>query len=333
MKVPDFSGKVILICAVNNTTNCMKTKTQNHSIFHQIYNDVIKANEEEIKNFNALVRNKKDRNIFYLGIRVLAYDGAFKMQARSDHKKKISLRNIREMEKKVDSYFKSSFRPDQRYYHEQIRQNLIIAELIRDNYESYEEEQFLLEYDDKRRVFASELLQECNIKTKNAKNISVLAFNKIIELANKKISGDLTTIRIECVRFLEDCIEHYFPILLKDLGLGKRVKLLIELRRKYVAKKFNTICNRCGKSLCKKNTRRFCTKLENRICYEAILKDKKTPPLPEVILRTKNLCDFCKKYSSLNNIHRVNKMPMQFCSKKCYEAFRKRRQRKLRKNY
>ena len=336
----------------------MKAETQNDSIFNKIYNTFIEANEEKIENFKILLLNKKDNNILDLGIRVSAYDGAFLMQARSDYKhreledKSVSsfvasegIMGTEETEKKVHRYFKSSFRPNQQQYHKQIKQLNIDTELEYATYKYDEDgieqetsssdtfkEHFLPEYRPKRKAFTTKLLRQLNLGKEKVKNIQISAFNSIIKLSNNKLRGDLVMLRAEYIRFLEDFIEYSFPLLLTDLGLEQHVKMLAELRQKSGVVRFNTVCNRCGKPLLKTGFLRFCSKTENRKCYEARRKENKMLPWPKGILINKNLCVVCGKYSSLNNIHKVkNLVERQFCSKKCYEAFRKRERRKLNK--
>ena len=335
------------------------------SIFDKIYNGIIEANEPQIGEFKALVTDDESQSIIDLGIRVLAYDGAFLMQARSDYKeqelegKSVSgfLRSerimgedaIREIEKKVNSYFKSSFRPDQQQYHEQIKQILIDAKLERTTYGYYEDnptkamslfntfnEHFLLlpKYKERRKAFALKLLRDFNIKIEKANTIQVKAFDTIVDLANQKIANNLKMIRIKCIQYLEDYIEHYFPILLKDLKLNRYIRRLAGIRKASDKNSFNTVCNRCGRPLLKRGRLRFCTKKENRKCYEARRKEGKKLPWPKKILMTKNMCQNCKKYSSLNYVYkRKGLIQEQFCSRACYEKFRKRRQRELKKRY
>ncbi len=338
------------------------------SIFDKIYNEIIEANEPQTGEFKALVTDEKSQSIVDLGIRVLAYDGAFLMQARFDYKKRelggksvsdfvrsketMDENAIRETEKRVDRYFKSSFRPEQKRYHDQIKQIFIDAELERvkplergmqswnpddkDNssealsiFEAFNKE-FLPRYKKRRKMFATKLVRYFNLKKEWINDIQIKAFNIIVDLANKKISSSSKIVRIKCIQYLEDCIEHYFPILLEDLDLVQHKVELMELRKKSGRGDFNTVCNRCGKHLLKRSRLRFCTKIKNRICYEMRRKENKKSPWPKKILMTKNLCQNCGKYSSLDHVHGYKGLiEEQFCNQACYEAFRKRRQRKL----
>ncbi len=337
-------------------------------IFNEIYKNIIEANEPQIGEFKTLVKDKESQSIIDLGIRVLAYDGAFRTQARSDYKerelegKSISefLRSegvmgknaIRKIEKKVHGYFKSSFRPHQQQYHEQIKQIFIDAELERikqtDSYydphrdEDINEKQrslfeqfnkeFLPRYKKRRKAFVIKLLYDLNIEREAVNDIQVKASNIIVNLANQRIPTNLKMVRTQCIQYLEDCIEHYLPILLKDLKSDRHVRKLIEIRKKSDSNSFNTICNRCGRPLLKRGQLRFCTKKENRKCYEARRKENRKFPWPKKILMTKNLCQNCGKYSSLSHVHkRKGLIEEQFCSKTCYETFRKRLQRGLKK--
>jgi len=154
-------------------------------------------------------------------------------------------------------------------------------------------------------------------------NLQLLAFDEIESLVNSK-----NQVNKNLIQHLELSIEQYFPMFLKDLGICNKTNL--RLLRKNSKHQFNTACRRCGLRLLKKDNKHYCTRKENRTCYDAHFKEDMSSRFQKVILETKNKCAYCKRPSSLNFIHTHNKLKMQFCSNRCWETYRKRNFRKTR---
>jgi len=175
---------------------------------------------------------------------------------------------------------------------------------------------------------AKKLIQEFNLTTDQVKNIQIIAFNEILRIANSQPEvAKLPSI----IKTLEEAIEIHFPKWLRDLGFESQINL-IKLRKENTNKP-NTVCWRCGKPLIKKDNKHYCSRRENRPCVETQLKEGEEREREcSVILRTKNKCEWCGKNSPSNYIIKHKGEWRQFCSKKCYNAFRQAGRRKRKKN-
>ena len=175
---------------------------------------------------------------------------------------------------------------------------------------------------------AKKLIQEFNLTEDQVKNIQRIAFNEILRITNSK----LRTVKLpSIIRTLEEAIEIQFPKWLQDLGFEPWINLIT--LRKENTNKPNTVCWRCGKPLIKKDNKHYCSRRENRPCVETRPKEEGEREREcSVILRTKNKCEWCGKDSPSNYIIKHKGEWRQFCSKKCYNAFRQAGRRKRKKN-
>lgn len=196
------------------------------------------------------------------------------------------------------------------------------------------EENFLPLYKHLREEIARNLQKELDLTDDFIFRLQQSAFDEVLSIANRKstphpLSRNSTVSVGVVVGFLERSIMTYFPKFLRDLGFEHRVVPLLDFR-KGVKQHFNTVCWWCDRPLFKRNNSHHCTKRENRPCYTARFKEARHPGFsrdirsPEVIHRTKNKCDNCGRQSPLNQIHHHQGKPMQFCSERCWETFRKR---------
>lgn len=295
----------------------------------------------------------KDR-IFLLELcyQIIAYNVGTLMQAWKDYPRKnfqsksiINLitketeyygeDSIKEARNKVDNQFSSSF---DNKYSEKIKALNLTAELIhiiptdegareeaKTLNEDFQKEWLPKFYNRLREGSAKSLRIKFKLNDKTLSDLRLLAFDEIISLVNRRKQTNKSLIQL-----LEQSIEVYFPMFLNDLGIRNKTNLVSF--RKNSEYKFNTVCYRCGLKLLKKDKKHYCTRKENRSCYNARFKEDRDSGFPEAILRTKNKCDNCgKEHSPLNYIRTLKDNKLQFCSEYCettgYETMRKRLQR------
>ncbi len=314
-----------------------------------------------IENYKPLLVHRDNAILLDLSLKIQAYDFGIRMQARTDFRNDwfsyhteegyIERSDEREVETKVNNSFQSSF---ENIRSKKIKSLVLEAELMHtpSKVEPLEPERSekpplrkeITLNDDLEQVYhpnrfgsnrqdiAKNLKEEFLLSNDVISRIQYLAFDEVVSLVNRKYNSDFLSKNItSLIQFLERSIEIYFPLFLKDLKWNGKVLLLSEFR-KSSRQHFNTACHRCGKRLFKKNNKQCCTRSENRSCYETRFKENRDSGFPMTILRTRNKCDNCGIYSSLNNIHKYEGIQRQFCSSKCWETFRKREYRKKKKN-
>jgi hypothetical protein len=310
---------------------------------YEHYRDVFfRGNAFKFSEYKKLL-SREDRYIVSLLFEIEAYHAGFTMQIWNDFRK-INLelkknqtladfikdegnyrkKDIGDMAKKVDSYFKSSF---ENANSEKLKALMFDRELMFIKpknegavaLETDFQENWIKEYRDKRNRIASGISNKYQLG--GCDHLFLRVFNMVLRLANNPSLIEEAFTK-SLVRLLEQGIEIYLPIFYRDLEISTVNPSLIELRKQFT-KKHNTLCWKCGKPLLKINKSHYCTRFECRNCYIARNKDLRDPGLPSVILRTKNKCDRCKRYSSLNYIHKLGGVWRQFCSNRCWETFRK----------
>lgn len=295
-----------------------------------------------IQEYKPHLQNKNNSFLLDLCLKIRAYHFGILKKAKEDfiyknlkaksalifvkHEKEIyGIKNIRRVENYVNSWYKASFEDKTS---EEIKALMLNEELMRmkpkDNdaitlYQEFKNEWLLL-YDDLRYKLAINLKRDYNLSATQVCNISKLLFKEVLFLANNGINQNYAPI----VRYLEDSIEYYLPIFLYDLGLVKAKSNELPILRKSTTIKYNSACNRCSKRLYLRGKSHYCSQRVNRSCFNAKRKEDRSSGFPEAILRTKNSCENCGNYSSLNSTHKINHIQRQFCYKKCWESFRKR---------
>lgn len=324
-------------------------------------------NRTLIKRYKRLLPHKNRAVLLDLSLKIQSYDFGILMQAKADFRKNnlenksikdfikqeeetYSKSKISKIKKKVDKFFKSSFDNERSNKIKDLVLNENLSYIIpfeSENYISEEdyqpvslkgdfEENLLPQYNRLRENKAKTLQKKLNLTENFILKLHSLAFDEIVSMANRKstlhnLNRNLSVSTASVIAFLEQSIKLHFPNFLRDLGFGHKVVSLVTLRNNS-QQRFNTVCWRCNKPLFKRDNKHYCKKREKRSCYEARLKESKQSGFPAAILRTKNKCDNCDRYSSHNNIHKHEGVQMQFCSDRCWETFRKRVFRKKKKS-
>ena len=298
---------------------------------------VLNYNGPLIDSYKPLLTNKKNSYLLDLVLKIQAYDFGVLMQAKSDFKSDNNAYvpekdEIREAEFKIKKFYRSSFDNEKSEKIKKLAfENALMhiktegVSLDDDFRKAYLKKEKYLEL---RRKASFSLKQEFFLDSSSVYNLVRFAFKEVVSLANRKttlcFSNKEFSIKLaDFIGFLERSIEIYYKKFIQDLGLKSKGDSLLDFRIN-VKQRYNTVCWSCGTSLFKTDNRHYCTRSENRVCYEARLKESREIGFPEVILRTKNKCENCGKHSSLDNIHRLRGIERQFCSKRCWEAFRKR---------
>ena len=322
-----------------------------------------------IESFKPLLFHKGNAILLDLSLKIQAYDFGVLKQAIADFEKSnlegksvkdfvkqeketYSEKEIKKIKERVDKSFKSSFDNERSKKAKELVLNEELSYIIpvgsgsknRVSNENYQQssikgdfkKNWLPQYNSLRKDKAKKLQKELIIDNSFIGNLQYLTFKEVISLANKKTtlysSNEEFSIKLaNLIGFLERSIEVYFKKFIQDLELNDNGVLLLDLRRS-TRLRFNTVCWRCGGLLYRKDGKHYCTRGENRCCYEARFKENRRSEFPEAILRTKNKCDNCGKHSSLNHIHKYKGEQMQFCSNRCWETFRKREWRKKKKD-
>lgn len=317
---------------------------------YEHYKEIFRrGNNFKVSWYKSLLNNKEE-HIIDLLFDLAVNEASFAMQIYHDYKAKnlelIPSETIRDyMEgggkgeyprrdilskiEKVNLYFRSSFDNDRS---ERLKNIMLDRELM--EIRPSEEDAISL-YDDYRGDWQKEyspirkniaINLENKYPIKPSKNVFIDISEIILRLVNDNVIRENIFTK-SLIELLERGITTYLPQFYSDLGIKIPAVSLIGIR-KQTQDKYNTLCRRCGKPLFKKNSKHYCTRSENRECYDARYKEERNPGMPTVISRTKNHCDNCGKYSSHNYIHKLSDMEMQFCSDKCWETYRKRVYRK-----
>ena len=293
-------------------------------------------------------RNDTTRTLIELGFCFLAFDFAMRKQIKKNFLKHnletgsiieyaetgghYPESEIHEIKQKINSIYMSSLPDEER--NARIKNLLIEQEIMElpleppgmSLSEELDKEYTKLLYQPWRKKEAIKLQRRLKLTDQEVCELQEIAFKNILVLLKKSEKNYSQTLG-HVVELLETGIETYFPTFQKDLELKHKGRSLLSLRSK-TAGKYNTLCRRCGKVLLKKGGKFYCTRKENRACYEARLTETKKGELPSVISRTKNRCENCGEHASLNHIHKHKNIERQFCSGRCWESYRKREQRK-----
>lgn len=192
-----------------------------------------------------------------------------------------------------------------------------------------ETEKEIPSYSDYRKQQAKKLIKEYGLKIKIVSEIQNLAFKEILKIVGnkKKVSPEES----ETIKFLEvDGIEYAFKIFLHDLGC--RTTDIKTLRNENKKMLVNTVCWRCGKTLLRldspfkksKLPENYCKQRENRSCSDMRNREnRKFIYEAKIGFSKRGKCDKCKR-SGCTIIHKMQGKDYLFCSKKCYQNFRKK---------
>jgi len=316
---------------------------------------ILDYNSPLVKNYKYLLVYRNNEFLLDLILEIQTYDFGVYMQARKDFRKKWFSKYKKEdyiekvdekiAKKKVNQSFQSSFGNEgSKKIKNLILENELMRTLskierpedqndlsFRDRVslqDDFEQEYLSIFYGRRRQKIAKSLKTKFQLSDNQICRLQSLAYDEIISLVNKNLTAcdkdqKLGVEKADVISFLERSITHWFPMFVLDMGL-KNCDISLLTFRKSSKTSFNTVCWRCSRPLFKKDNRHYCTRVENRNCYEARIKESKQSDFPVAILRTKNKCDNCGKPSSLENIHKHKLKEMQFCSNKCWETFRKR---------
>lgn len=334
----------------------------NEDIFTRWKNRVWDYNLQLIDGYKRLLSYRKNTILLDLSLAIQAYDFGILMQARTDFRNKnlenksvkdfikqeketYDKKSVRKLEEKVDNSFKGSFDNERSekikglVLDEELSYITSLESLDWESGENYQpmslksdfEENWLPQYNHLRKDKAQELQKELNLTTSFISNLQSTTFDEIVSLSNGKSSlyhldRNLSIGMGSVIGFLERSIMIYFPTFFRDLKFEYKTASLLTLRRN-AKQRFNTICWQCSHPLFKKDNKHYCTRNENRSCYEARFKEDRDSGFPTAILRTKNNCDRCGKRSSLNHIHKLDGQQMQFCNNRCWEDYRKMKYR------
>ncbi|MDA3840265.1 MAG: hypothetical protein PF572_04195 [Patescibacteria group bacterium] len=331
----------------------MKLKIYTSKIYKNKEKIFIEANKEISDTLKSII-TKKDEWIIDFIFKITAYNIFFSSTTRSIYLKKTSevlgkkhknivdfiidedLIDQKIIEKSKDNIrkvFSSSIKDE---ITNQKIINLLLdrrLSLIQQNDSTSLEEDYkenaLPKYNIEKNYIAKKFLSKYNLNKTSSVQVVYELFEIILLIAN---SDSLSYKKIEALKFLERFILKYYPAFIRDIKSKSKLPTLKELRQKSTFP-VNSICHQCKKRLDNKTNSLFCSKNENRSCYELRLKNNhnklssKEKKAISVTSRTKNLCDNCGRLSSLNNLSNIAGISHQFCSSKCKETFRKRKQR------
>lgn len=319
-------------------------------VYKKYFTSVIDYSYPLIQKYKPYLTHQDNTFLLDLCINIMAYDFAFLMQARADftqnnlegkrvedfvneEKEIYGNKNIKRVISSANNNFRSSF-DNQRS--KKIKELIVAENLMRmvpgdeESISLYDDfrKNWFPQYNPSRKNIAFKTKEKFHLTDDLIRKLQILAFDEIVNLANKKQKE----IYKEIVEFLELAIVIYFPIFFKDLYMRNRTVSLLTFR-KNTKRRYNTVCNHCGLQLYKKDNKYYCTRKENRSCYLTRFKEVRNSGFPKAILRTKNRCDNCNAYSSLDYTHNHKGKAMQFCSDQCWEVFRKRDLRKSKKQH
>lgn len=153
-----------------------------------------------------------------------------------------------------------------------------------------------------------------------------LAFGEILRIV--KFQRKVSVEEARVIAFLEDAIQRIFPSWLEDLGVLSTASLQ-ELRKKYFRGR-NGACFGCHKTLMAKGP----LLQEYTFCKDCLAKKRRTAKKDKAIRAAlksvDHKCEVCGSDAYIeNNFHRERSTQRWriFCSQRCYQLFRKRKQR------
>lgn len=332
----------------------MKTYKERYDFVLESTSNLLKMHEKNI--------SRDNRFLIELGMKIFAYQSAATVQEQEDFKSRIKhdyeeYDSIEDIIKNESIYDKDELMRIAKRVQKSCKQSsienkdsmkrlkkLLTETKITQLYPKYEglsddtlkliscagpslEEQYKKRNEKLRKAAALKIKNELQLQDKDIVKLHKIAFDQIIFMVNMQKTTELSSDKLKTLKFIERCINQYFSSFRQDLGLNIKVQRLIDLR-KDSTKNYNSACYECGRLLLRRNNNHYCTKQENRECYEKSRKEMKKNAFPECLSRTKNKCENCGQRSSMNFIHKIERIQRQFCSQKCYETFRKRTQRK-----
>jgi|GEM_PF-5338556 len=169
--------------------------------------------------------------------------------------------------------------------------------------------------------FANHLINKYHLSETTLRELSEIAFKYLRSILSKTKNGILPLEKARSVQFINNCIDRYFPILIRYLKKKYKLKKLIYLR-KINSHTCNTACPRCGKLLIRTKIYERCTRTENRHCQmgsNALRRGRKKDDKSFV-----GSCSCCGVFSPLLKSHVLSGEQLLFCSQRCYERVRKK---------
>jgi hypothetical protein len=162
------------------------------------------------------------------------------------------------------------------------------------------------------------------IEEEGVKGLQLAMFNLITDIVNKP--GRVSKSNAFLINCLETCIEHHLPFL--GEFVGQHSNTLTDLR-KGDSHKLNTVCCICNNKLNRKRKGAQCNQKESRKCYKKSLLESRAVSKEAITFLSKNICEKvgCGRRASLDFIHKIEGLNRQFCSGRCYMAYRKALQR------
>lgn len=317
------------------------SKYQIDHFFIPIYNLFLEANKESLSEFIISFKLKsEEENLLRYLLKIYAfYSAYFNLGERLYPKTNFQTSYINGIESQNDNNKSDEFKETKRNKYELVTSIKFYKHIYKLKELNYENSLKMLKFndgtttkDDIKEWTKVELSKFKNqYKKKFFKyftiNINPLKIKedsfKIILIICEK--NDLSISEIESRKWAVSLLEISINILTDwfyDIPTNSNISL--ESLRS-ANNKDNTVCKYCGNVLSRINKLNKCTSRENRKCYKLrIINEVHDQKIIETSIKTKNLCANCHIRSSLKHIHTIKKHNYQFCSKKCYETFKKR---------
>jgi hypothetical protein len=209
-------------------------------------------------------------------------------------------------------------------YHKLLRLNRIKGVSLQK-----ETDQTIVDSAKELKLIGGKIRKYClsDLKRASIQEIQKLAFYEVVQMVND--SKDYKQ-SLGAVSFLETCILLYYPFLTSLKAVRKAPSVFARLRRD-CDMQYNTLCHFCGERIFLVGMSHFCPEKNPNSCYRIRMDQKVDLACIDSLILSRKPCEDCEKTPSkfirsvrINNT-RVRKF---FCSKRCYEKWRKREYRK-----
>lgn len=180
------------------------------------------------------------------------------------------------------------------------------------------EEKYIPLFDPYRKQQALQIKNKYSI-TKDFIHTTYQEILRIVSGSNEDCTDKIAVIKmIEIVGIESGLLDLY-----KDLGWFESYIPLSILRRNTRTGP-NTICHSCGNAINLQHANHYCTQQLNRSCYEQRKRDEREREKEFKFARSNKKCVRCGQDAVYKKSRKIRKIIHHFCSKQCYESYRKK---------
>jgi len=180
------------------------------------------------------------------------------------------------------------------------------------------EEEYISRFDKYRKEQALQIKEKYSL----TKDFINTIYQKVLHIIST--SNDDCADKIAVIKMLETYgIEDGLRSLYMDLGWFESY-IPLKTFRKNTNTIPNTICYFCGNAINLQNINHYCPQQLNRSCYEQRKRDEREEKKELEFIKSNKKCVRCGRDAKYEESRRIRKATHLFCSKQCYESFRKK---------